>query len=131
MTNAKNPDWVTKTVNSIEYVRGWEPWSSGEWRRPMIKRSWVRLLALYTGMLFFTLICCQNCLKKTENKAGDGPFLNRIGKLLRCGHGVDWAIFKIAQFGNTGIFEIFLQRGAFDPYHFLNCCGTFENSVYF
>ena len=47
----------------------------------MVERSWVRILALYTGWTFFTLICCKNCivclkrLNKKEKEADVGPFL--------------------------------------------------------
>ena len=40
---------------------GWEPWSSGYGKRLMLQRSWVRILATYTGWTFFTNICCKNC----------------------------------------------------------------------
>ena len=50
----------------------------------MFERSWVRILALYTGWTFFTLICCKNCtvcLKRPKiNEKGPGltHFLKRI-----------------------------------------------------
>ena len=52
---------------------GREPWSGGYGRRLTYQRSWVWILALYTGWTwhFFTFICCKNCLfEKTEKEAG-------------------------------------------------------------
>ena len=58
----------------------------------MFKRSWVWILAPYTGWTighFFTLICFKNCFgncfKKTKNKqkeAGDGLFSKNIFPFL-------------------------------------------------
>ena len=59
---------------------GREPRSSSYGRRRLMSwRSWVRLLAPYTGWTFFTLICCKNCrywcfFEKTKKETGDGPF---------------------------------------------------------
>ena len=58
---------------------GREPWSSGYGRQLMFERSWVRILAPYTGWTFFTLICCKNCVvclkrpKINEKEARVGP----------------------------------------------------------
>ena len=38
-----------------------EPWSSGYGRRHKLRRSWVLIKALCTGLTFFTYICCKNC----------------------------------------------------------------------
>ena len=54
---------------------GREPWSSGNGRRLMFERSWVRIPAPFTWWTFFTFIWCTNCivsLKKTENKRKRG-----------------------------------------------------------
>ena len=46
----------------------------------MLERSWIQILALYTGWTFFTLICCENCIvclkrpKRMEKGDGIGPF---------------------------------------------------------
>ena len=56
------------------------PWSSAYERRIMFWRSWVRILALYTGWTFFAFVCCKKikgCLKRpkiNEIEVGDGPF---------------------------------------------------------
>ena len=56
------------------------PWSSAYERRLMFWRSWVRILALYTGWTFSAFVCCKKikgCLKRpkiNEIEAGDGPF---------------------------------------------------------
>ena len=57
--------------------------SSGYGRRLMFERSWVRILAQYTGwtLHFIILICCKNfyCVfEKTENKRGWPIFLKKI-----------------------------------------------------
>ena len=45
----------------------------------MLKRSWVRIPAPYTGWTFFTFNCCENCnvlfekTKINEKEAGYGP----------------------------------------------------------
>ena len=61
--------------------QGWEPWSSDYGKRLMSWRSWVRILAPYTGWTFFTLICCKIVLifvwkrpKRNKKLAGDRPF---------------------------------------------------------
>ena len=54
---------------------GLEPWSSGNGRRLMFQRLWVRILALYTGWTFFHIpICCKICnvVRKDENKRKRG-----------------------------------------------------------
>ena len=66
-------------------IGGRELWSSGNGWCLMCKRSWVQILAPYTGWTFghfFTSICCKKlyCLfEKTESKnekeAGVGPVL--------------------------------------------------------
>ena len=55
-------------------TQGWEPWSSGYGTRLMFQRSWVRILALYTGRKFFTFICYKNCnvCLKRQNKLKGG-----------------------------------------------------------
>ena len=63
-------------------------WSSGYWRQLMFERSWVQILAPYTGWTFFKLICCKNCIvclkrqKINEKEAGVGPFLKSLWRLL-------------------------------------------------
>ena len=57
--------------------------SSGYGRRLMFERSWVRILAQYTGwtLHFIILICCKKfyCVfEKTENKRGWPIFLKKI-----------------------------------------------------
>ena len=67
-------------------VEGREPWSSGNGRWLMVKRSWVQILAPYTGWNwnFLTVICCKNCKdvclksqKINEKEAGVGPFFTK------------------------------------------------------
>ena len=56
----------------------------------MFWRSWVRILALYTGWTwqFFTLICCNNCIvclkrpKINKKEAGVGPILKTTISML-------------------------------------------------
>ena len=54
---------VTLLMKSLLKVSvGREPWSSGYGWRLMFERSWVRILAPYTGWTFghfFTFICCK------------------------------------------------------------------------
>ena len=63
------------THKLIAQLLGREPWSSAYGRRLMIRRSWVQILAPYTG---WTLICCKIykdvCLKrpKINDKRGRG-----------------------------------------------------------
>ena len=49
---------------------GQEPWSSGNGTRLMFKRLGVRIPAPYTGLTFFTYICCKNwndvCLERPK-----------------------------------------------------------------
>ena len=40
---------------------GGNSWSSGYSRRLILQRSWVPILAPYTGWTFFTFICCKIC----------------------------------------------------------------------
>ena len=64
----------------------WEPWSSGYGWRLMFERSWVWILAPYTGWRFghfFTLIFCKNCVvclkrpKINQKEARVGPFFKK------------------------------------------------------
>ena len=70
---------ATRTFNHFEKLSsiihpslwGREPWSSGYGKRLVFRRSWVRILTLYTGWTFFTFICCKNCdvcLKKRKKR---------------------------------------------------------------
>ena len=71
---AAHPLKLSKSNN--DNLLGREPWSSGYWRWLMFERSWVRILAQYTGWTwqFFTSICCKNWLfEKTENKQKERP----------------------------------------------------------
>ena len=47
----------SKNIKSI----GREPWSSGYGKRLMFQKSFIWILAQYTGWTFFTNICCKNC----------------------------------------------------------------------
>ena len=40
-------------VDKKNWKIGWEPWSSGYWKRLTFQRSWVRIPAPYTGWTFF------------------------------------------------------------------------------
>ena len=61
---------------------GREP-SNGYGLQLMFERSWVRILALYTGWTFFTLICCKICNDVCLKR----PKINNKG-------GLGWPIFK-------------------------------------
>ena len=72
---------VIQTIYSCEEktkTNGWEPWSSGYWRRFTIKRLWVQIPAPYAGWVFFTFICfkivmfARKRLGKTKKNATEG-----------------------------------------------------------
>ena len=65
------------------------PWSSGYGKRLSFRRSWVRIVAPYTGWKKFTYICCKNCndvcLKRpkiNKKEAGVGPFKKTVPESL-------------------------------------------------
>ena len=53
----------------------------------MFQRSWVQILAPYTGWTFFTYISYKNCIvclkrpKINEKEAGVGPFFKKVAKV--------------------------------------------------
>ena len=60
----------------IFVAEGREPWSSGYGRRLMFHRSWVLILAPYTGYLL--VVKFAMCIRKDENKWKKvGPFLKK------------------------------------------------------
>ena len=76
----KHTSYILNLIVPIKFdYPGPEPWYSGYGRRLTFKRSWVRILAPYTGWTFghfFTLICCKICIvclkrpKISEKEAG-------------------------------------------------------------
>ena len=62
------------------------PWSSGKWKRLTFRRSWVRILAPYTGWTFFPHIFVVKIVmmfvwkrpKINEKEAGVSPFLKNF-----------------------------------------------------
>ena len=68
-------------VNTTAYHFGRQPWARGYGRGLMFWRSWVQILAPYTGWTFFSHLCVAKfyCLLKTkinEKEAVDGQIFN-------------------------------------------------------
>ena len=61
-----------RAIERNNLVQGRESWSSGYRRRLMFQRSWVWILALYTGWTFFSHLfvvkIVMMCVWKDENK---------------------------------------------------------------
>ena len=99
----KHTSYILNLIVPIKFdYPGPEPWSSGYGRRLTFKRSWVRILAPYTGWTFghfFTLICCKIvpivCLKRPKingKEAGVAPFKNILKVFPR----MQWSLPTLA-----------------------------------
>ena len=61
---------------------GCKPWSIVDWRRQTLKRLWVWIPALDTGCTYFTLYCCNVCLKNIKNKLKMRPGMAHLSQFL-------------------------------------------------
>ena len=97
-TNCNTDDYIRITIEKYK-DNGQEPWSSGYGRRLMLQRSWVWILAPYTGWTFFTYLFVVKfvmCVWKDENELKNRPrFVHFLNNCQR--HWIQFVNFLVCQ----------------------------------